>query len=105
MANWLIDFFSRRFTSFRFSWGFFSLFFSIGTFGIVLTDRFKGIGLLEALVFSMILFTITSIIMDITGIRGAINYSESNSNPRTVQMLKDLTEIRKELKEIKERLN
>ena len=78
------DFVARRFTSFRFSWGFFSLFLSVLTFGIVLTDRFPivQIELIIPLIFS--LFVVFSFFMDKSGFRQSTNYSESEKNPMMV---------------------
>lgn len=95
-VNWKY-FFAKRFTSFRFAWGAFSLFFSIATFAIVLTDRFQFIDIEWALIVCLAMFLVSSIVLDLTGFRQSINQSESQSNPQMMELCKDVKEIKKEI--------
>jgi len=92
------NFFARRFTSFRFTWSVFSLFFSFATFLIVFTDRFKGFSIELVFVIGVIGFFIASIFFDRWGIRQAINQSESLSSPIAYEVYKDVKEIKELVK-------
>lgn len=91
------NFFSRRFTSLRFSWGFFSLFMSVGTFSIVLSDRITTISLPIAFIASTVMLIVLSLFLDKTGIRQNVNGTESNSNPRMMELMQDVKEIKNKM--------
>lgn len=91
-------FLSRRFTSFRFAWGFFSLFLSVATFSIVLTDRLPWLDFYSAVIGCLAVFFIASLFFDTTGLRQAVNQSESNSNPQMMDLCKDVKDIKARLK-------
>lgn len=93
-----ISFFSRRFTSFRFSWSFFSLFMSIGTFSIVLSDRLTWISIPTAVIGSCLILIILSVFLDKSGIRQIIYGTESNYNPKMMELMQDVKDIKEMLK-------
>jgi len=92
------DFIARRFTSFRFSWSFFSLFLSVFTFSIVLVDRYPFLNL-ELIIPSVLMgFVLFSVILDKSGFRQSTNYSESEKNPMMVELCNNVKEIKKVVK-------
>lgn len=92
------DFFSKRFTSIRFSWSFFSLFMSIGTFSLVLTDRLPNVKFIDAIILCGIALVVFSLIVDFTGVRQNINKSESMSNPKMIELMQDVKEIKAKMR-------
>lgn len=91
--NFLKSFLSDRFTSFRFAWGFVSLFVSVGTFCIVLTDKFPHLNLVVTISGVLLFLLVFSFVLDLTKIRHEINFSESNTNPLSLETNKLCKEI------------
>ena len=89
----LTTFLANRYTGFRFSWGMYSLFFSIGTFCLVLTDRFPQISFVEITIMIFLVFALSSVVFDKLKIRQKINESESKNNPVALSTNDSVKEI------------
>jgi len=88
------SFFARRYTSFRFSWGFFSLFINIFTFSIVLTTKFPQYDAITVVILTGVCFVLFAVLLDMSGLRQRINVSESNSNPLMMELVHGVREIK-----------
>ena len=74
---------------------------SLGTFAIVLTDRIQIISLPVAFIGGCFGLLILSILFDKTGIRQMVNASESVSNPKMIELMTDVKDIKRQLEALK----
>lgn len=95
-----LQFFLKHFTSFRFTWSLFGMGLSLGTFSLVLSDKFSQYD--PVLIFIGVAITILffAVMIDILGLRQGVNESESLSNPISVKIMKDVEEIKERLNKL-----
>lgn len=75
------------------------MFLSIATFAIVLTDRLGWLKLDDAIGLCLACFAIAALVLDFTGLRQAVNQSESQSNPQMMDLCMDVKEIKARLRQ------